>query len=199
VAAFQQARKETEACNAETLIARGVLELQARAIKGAVATRTRLADHREGLNGVALGRSGGRTVVAVVDALAEADVAWERMVEDGARTPRREAIGVQERRKIHLAALCAVGLRVGAELVSLLPVEAVEVVVTCELADATGGRPTSQPALQLLATGKALADHDWQTADAVSLAAALGARMDWSIETGFAPILVGDTALAKSA
>jgi hypothetical protein len=58
--------------------------------------------------------------------------------------------------------------------------------------------------MQLMMTDKAVASLDWKKGDAVTLATSLGARMDWSIERGFAPIrLIPMTSmgrpLAKSA
>ena len=71
----------------------------------------------------------------------------------------------------------------------MLPVEAIEVAVGCELPNPEGGgRPAPQPVLQLLMTAKALSELNWRKEDAVTLATSLGARMDWSIEQGCAPI-----------
>jgi hypothetical protein len=203
-AAFQKARRAVEALNSETLLARRLMELDAKAIKEAIALKTRLIELREGMNGAALAHPGGGRVLAIVDAIQEGDVAWERIVELEPRGQRREPIPALERRQLHLAAMCAAGLRVGAELVSLLPVEAVEIAVGCEMPDPNGGRPAPQPVMQLLMTDNAVAGLDWRKGDAVTLATSLGARMDWSIEKGFAPIrLIPLTAmgrpLAKSA
>ena len=149
--------------------------------------------------GVSLAQPGGGRIVALVDAIQEGDVPYERITDGDPRTARRELIPTGERRQIHLAALCAAGLRVGADLVSILPAEAVEVVVGCETAAPGGGRPLPpQPVIQLLMTARALIQHDWTKGDAVTLATKLGARMDWSIEKGFAPIrLVALSSMGK--
>jgi hypothetical protein len=186
--AFQKTFRAAQTYNAEALMARKVFELDPRAIRDAVALNTALAELSDGVNSIALAPPAQDRVVAVVDAIQEDDVPYERITDGDPHTARRELINPAERRQIHLAALSAAGLRVGAELVSVLPVEAVEVAVCCEIPDPAGERPTCQPVFQLLMTAKTMSDPDWKKADAVTLATTLGARMDWSIETGFAPI-----------
>lgn len=189
-AIFQQAYRQAQTHNAETFLARKLLELDPKAIRDTIALKTRLAEVRDGMNAVGLVLPGGGRIVGAAEAIPEVDIPHERITDVDPRLARREVISLVGRRQIHLAALCAVGLRVGAELVSVLPLEAVEVVVSCELPDAAGGRATLQPVLQLLMTRKALARPDWKTSDSITLATALGARMDWSIEKGFEPIRV---------
>lgn len=185
--AYLKSRQAAELYNAEAMIARRVLELEPKAIKEAVGLKTQLAELKDGMNALSLARPGPGRVVAMVEAIQDGDVPYERITEE-ARGARRELIPEAERRQIHLAALCALGLRVGAELVSVLPVQAVEVAIGCEMPNPQGGKPTPQPVLQLLMTVKALTELKWQKEDAVTLATTLGARMDWSIEKGFAPI-----------
>jgi hypothetical protein len=186
--AFQQAYRTAETYNAQALIARRLLELDAKAIKDAVALETRLIELRDGVNSIAVAQPGNGRLLALVDAIQEGDVPYERITEGDPRSARRELIPLAERRQLHLAALCAAALRVGAELVSVLPVEAVEVALGCEMPDPDGDRPTPQPVIQLLMTSKALGELQWMKEDAVTLATSLGARMDWAIESGFAPI-----------
>ena len=194
---FQKAYRAAEAYNAETWIARRLFELDPKAIKEAVALKTRLAELREGMNALGVALPGGGRLVAVVDAIQEGDVPHERVGEGDLRHRKRELIPLPDRRQIHLAAVCSVALRVGADLVALMPLEAVEVVVCCETAEG-GSRSEPKPVLQLLVTAKALSDPEWKKGDPVSLATSLGARMDWSIEQGFAPIrLVALSAMGR--
>jgi hypothetical protein len=188
--AYRQACVAIGTYNGEALIARKLLELDPKAVKDAIGLKTRLAELREGMNGLRIAVRGRTRVVALVEAIQEGDVAYERITDGDARSARRELISQADRRQIHLAALCALGLRVGAELVGALPVDDLEVVVACELPDPATGKPTSQPVLQLLMTAKALTELDWKKQDAVTLATKLGARVDWSIGQGFAPIKV---------
>lgn len=181
--AFQTAYRAAAAHNAEVLGVRKIFELDPKAIKDAVAAKTRLAELREPMNRFGVALPGGRRVIAFVEAIQEEDIPYVRLVEGG----RREAIPAAERRRMHLGALCSAGLRVGAELVALLPLDAVEVAVAVEL---VGGDP--QPVLQMLVTARALVEQPWTTADAVTLARGLGARMDWSLEAGFSPIRLVD-------
>jgi hypothetical protein len=78
------------------------------------------------------------------------------------------------------------------------------VVVHIEMLSDDRSRSIARPVLQLLMTVEALKDLDWKAGDAITLATSLGARMDWSIATGFAPISLVPLAnagepLAKSA
>jgi hypothetical protein len=186
--AYQQARRNAEIHNAEALIARKLVALEPKAIKDAVALKTRLLELRDGVNSIAFAQPGNGRLIALVDAIQEGDVPYERIADSDGRMSRRELIPLAERRQLHLAALCAAALRIGAELVSVIPVEAIEVAVGCEMPDPNGGRPTPRPVIQLLMTAKALGELKWMKEDAVTLATSLGARMDWSIERGFTPL-----------
>jgi hypothetical protein len=181
-ALFQKACRAAAAQNAEIIAARKLFELDPQAIRDAVAAKTRLAELREPMNRFGVALPGNGRVIAVVEAIQEGDVPHVRLTAGGVR----EAVAPAERRRIHLAALCSAGLRVGAELVALLPVDAVEVVVATEPAEAPRAEPL--PVLQMLVTAAALTEQPWDRAEAVALASALRARLDWSIETGFSPI-----------
>lgn len=184
---YQQAYRAAEMHNAEVLISRKLIDFDPKALKDAVALKSRLTELRDGVNSIALAMPGNGRVMALVEAIQEGDIAYERIVEVEPRA-RRELIPQAERRQIHLAALCAAALRIGAELVGVLPVEAVEVAVGCEMPDPNGGRPTPQPVLQVLVTARHLRELGWMKEDAVTLATSIGARLDWAIERGFAPI-----------
>ena len=181
--AYQTAYRAAAAHNAEVLATRQMLELNPKAIKDAVAAKTRLAELREPMNRFGVALPGGRRLVAFVEAIEEEDLPYSRLLEGG----RREIIAPAERRRMHLSALCSAGLRVGAELVALLPLDAVEVAVAC---DVGGGEPA--PVLQMLVTARSLNEQPWTSADAVTLVRALGARLDWSLEAGFQPIQLVD-------
>ena len=187
-AAFQQACHKVAIYNTEILAAQKLLDGDAIATREVITLNTRLAELSDGMNSLGLAAPEDDRLVAVVDAIEEDDVPYERITEGDLRTARREPLSLGGRRQIHLAALCATALRVGAELVSVLPEEAIEVVVHVDRPSADGGRPVPTPVLQLLMTTETLKDPDWKTADAITLAGKFGARMDWSIELGFRPI-----------
>lgn len=187
-AAFQQACARVALYNTEILAARKLLDGDAVAAREVITLNTRLAELRGSMNGLGLAVPEEHRLVAVVEAIEEDDVPYERVTSDDLRTARREPLSLAERRQIHLAALCALALRVGAELVGILPEPEIEVAILVDKPDGDGGRPTPRPVLQLLMTADALTRLDWKTGEAIALAASLGARMDWSIEKGFAPI-----------
>lgn len=195
--AFQKVYRAAAAYNAEALTARRLLELDPKAIKDAVAAKTRLSELREPMNGFGVALPGGRRVVAFVEAIQEGDIPYERVLVDERRARPRSPIPPAERRRLHLAAVCSAGLRVGADLVALLPVEAVEVVVSCEPSGSLRAEPA--PVLQMLVTAKSLTEQPWTKSDAISLARGLRARLDWAIDKGFAPIQLVNLTPARSA
>lgn len=189
LATFQQACTAVAIHNTEVLTARKLLDGDAIATREVITLNTRLAELRDGMNSLGLAVPDER-LVAVVEAIEEDDVPYERIRGSDPHSARREPIPLGERRQIHLAALCATALRVGAELVGVLPEEAIEVVVVVEMLGNDRIRSTPRPVLQLLMTTESLAKLDWKTGDAITLATSIGARMDWSIGTGFAPISI---------
>lgn len=185
-AGFQRACASVAIYNTEILTARKLLDGCAVTTREVITLNTRIADLRDGVNSLGIAVPDDR-LVAVVEGVDEDDVAYER-IRGSDHTARREPIPLGERRQIHLAALCAAALRVGAELVGVLPEEAIEVVVHIEMPSDDRMRTVPRPVLQLLMTVKDLSDLEWKTGDAITLATSLGVRMDWSIERGFAPI-----------
>lgn len=187
-AAYRQACAQAAHYNTETLTARRLLDGDAVAAREVITLNTKLSTLRRSMNGLGLAVPEEHRLIAVVEAIEEDDVPYERITPGDLRTARREPISLPERRQIHLAALCALALRVGADLTALLPEPEIEVVMLADQRCHDSGRPRPRPLLQLLMTADALKRPDWKTADAVTLATALDARMDWSIEKGFAPI-----------
>jgi hypothetical protein len=187
-AAYQQACAQVAHYNTEILTARKLLEGDAVAAREVITLSTRLAELRGSMNSLGLAVPEEHRLVAVVEAIEEDDVPYERLTSGDLRTARREPLPLAERRQIHLAAICALALRVGAEVVGVMPEPEIEVVVLVDKPCDDRGRPTPQPVLQLLMTADLLSSADWKTTDAITLAAKLGARMDWSIENGFAAI-----------
>jgi hypothetical protein len=203
-AAFNQACTAVAVHNTEVLTARKLIEGDAGTTREVITLNTRLAELRDGMNSLGLAVPEEDRLVAVVEAIEEDDVPYERIKGADPHSARREPIPLGERRQIHLAALCATALRVGAELIGVLVEEAIEVVVHVEMLSDDRTQSLHRPVLQLLMTTEALKTLDWKTGDAITLATSLGARMDWSIERGFAPISIAPLAnqvppLAKSA
>ena len=187
-AAYQQACARVALHNTEILTARKLLDGDAVAAREVITLNTGLTGLKASMNGLGLAAPEEHRLVAVVEAIEEADVPYERLTSGDLRTARREPLSLAERRQIHLAALCALALRVGVELVAVLPEPEIEVAVLVDMLCEDRGRPTPQAVLQLLMTPDALTRQDWKSSDAITLAATLGARMDWSVEQGFAPI-----------
>lgn len=187
-AAFQQACAAVAIHNTEILTARKLLDGDAVATREVITRNTRIAELRDGMNSLGLAAPEEDRLVAVIEAIEEDDIPYERITDGDPRTARREPLSLAGRRQIHLATLCATALRVGAELVGVLPEPAIEVVVHVDMPPTGGGRPVPTAVLQLLMTVDALTSLDWKAGDAITLASSLGVRMDWSIDRGFAPI-----------
>lgn len=181
-AEYRKALRVVEAENSQIILAHKLLQLDAHAIRDAIVRSSKLAELNEVMNGVGVALPGNGRVVAVVDGLQLDDMPLEQATHGGRRAP----MPAEARRRLHLANVCATALRAGAEFISVLPLGAIEIVVECDQGAAQRG--PREPVLQLLMTSAHLAQLDWKCGDPVRLAASIGARLDWSLEKGFAPI-----------
>lgn len=93
--------------------------------------------------------------------------------------------------ELHRDNICSSALRVAVEFLKAMPIEAVEVVVHCDLLDRASGHILPQPVLYARITAQALATVNLPLAEPAALAERLGAHFDWSKREGFRPINLG--------
>jgi hypothetical protein len=173
-----------EAHNDETRHARRMLAFDPHALQEAVAA-SGLADLHDSLNSLNLARPEPARVVVVADVIQEQDIPNERITSASSRDARRELMADMERRRLHVRAVSAVALRVGAELVGLLPVEQLEVIVLCEVGD-DSGEVGPAPILRFRISREQVQRLNWAE-EASGLLRALAPQADWRFERGFRP------------
>lgn len=90
--------------------------------------------------------------------------------------------------QLHGANVCAAALRFAVEMLGFLPLDEVEVVTHCDLRNPSTGLFERHPILQLKLTHIQAASTPFERAEPIALAAQLGAKMNWSVQSGFQPI-----------
>jgi hypothetical protein len=189
---YAQAKRNAEVHNLDVNLAPAVLALDMEALKAHAPTAVLAAV----LEGFAVAMPSPGRLVAYVDAL-EFDALPDEAVEIG-ETGRSvyRALTFAARQEIHLANVCAVSLRIAAETLAAVPVDMVEVVVRCFLPDGRG-EVEQYPILYAKVPHVALKAMDLRRLDPVATITALGARIDWEIARGFAPIRIDDLNLTS--
>lgn len=92
------------------------------------------------------------------------------------------------RHQLHGANVCASALRFAVEMLGFLPLDQVEVIVHGDLRDSGTGLFERHPILHLTLTHQQAAATPFGPVDPMTLAAKLGARINWTIQQGFGPI-----------
>lgn len=194
-AAYEKARKAAEAHNTDVQAAAGVLALDINAIEMTLKANIDRDTIGMALEGFAVMQaSPGRFIVFIdgheLDAMPD---------ETCAMMPSGEAafapLPMPNIRELHLSNICSISLRVGVEVLATVGVEAVEVVTRCHL-PRPGQKETEQaPVLYVKIPHAALSRMDLRKLEPVSTVTALGGRLDWDVERGFAPIKIDDLRL----
>jgi hypothetical protein len=100
-------------------------------------------------------------------------------------------LSASERCEMHLANICAATLRVGVEVMSVAPVDGIDVVTRCHLPNGAGEHE-QHPVVHVRLTHQAMKAMDLRRLEPVSTITALGGRLDWEIDRGFGPIRIDD-------
>jgi hypothetical protein len=93
-----------------------------------------------------------------------------------------------KRQELHRDAVCSAAVRVAIEFLNALPIDAVEVLMLCDLLDRGTGHIEPAAVLHLRTTAQALGTLNLVRADAVALVERLGGHLDWSKREGFRAI-----------
>jgi hypothetical protein len=193
---YGRAKRNADLHNLDVALAEPVAALDFGAIETALKAHIparELAPILEGL-GVDM-PSAGRLVVHVdvleLDALPDESV----RLNDAGRSVHA-LLTPTARREMHLANVCSVVLRVGLEVMAVVPIERLDLLARCALPGAKdGGEAEHHPILHVRLGHEALKAMDLRRLEPVSTVAALGARLDWEIGRGFAPIPIEDLKL----
>ncbi len=195
--AYRKAWREAQAHNQEIDFACKLAELDMRAINESLADHTSLNQaygtvERFRFCSPAKGRF--QIMIEALDLSAMPAEEAERLPQ-GRAVFRPAPLG--RRHQMQGANVCASALRFAVELLGLLPLDAVEVVVHGDIRDPATGLFERHPILQMTLTHTQAAATPFEKADPMALAAQLGARVNWTIQGGFAPIkLTGQPAEA---
>lgn len=172
----------------EILLARDIVALKSGAMLDAVSAHAKLDEAAiEAVNVLALD---GRVIV-VVDALELEDMPSHSVSLLQSGKMSRKPLAPGKILELHRDNICAAAVRVAAEFLRVLPVEAVEVLMETDLLDRGSGHIVAQPVLYARVTAQALASVNLALADPTPLAERLGAHFDWSRRDGFRPLNLG--------
>ena len=163
-------------------------------IGAALEAHLRVDELRPILEGVAIDMSPSGKLVVHVDVL-ELDALPDESVglsEAGRSVHAR--LPPTMRHELHLANVCSVILRVAVEVMAVTPIESIEVLGRCIPPSADVADP--EPILYVRVSHKALSAMDLRRLEPVSTITALGGRISWDIQHGFAAIPIDDLELS---
>ena len=172
----------------EITFARGVVGLKAKALLAAVSAYGKFDECAiEGVNILAIE---GRVIV-VVDALELEDMPTHSVTLLQSGKMSRKPLATGKILELHRDNVCAAAVRVAAEFLRILPIEAVEVLMQPDLLDRGNGHISPQPVLYARITAQALQSMNLEMADPTPLADRLGAHFDWNRRDGFRALNLG--------
>ena len=185
---YRKAWREAQAHNAEIDYACKLAELDMRTINESLAEHTRLSEVYSAVERFRFVSPAKGHLQIMIEAL---DLS-AMPAEEAERLPQGRAMfrpaPLGRRHQMQGANVCAVALRFAVEMLGFLPLDAVEVVVHGDLRDPQTGLFERHPILQFTLTHTQAASAPFERADPMALAAQLGARVNWTIQGGFAPI-----------
>lgn len=148
------------------------------------------------VDGVSILKIGSR-LVALVDALELEDMPTQSvsLLQSGRASVKQ--LSKTRLLEIYRDNICSSAIRVAAEVLKAVPIDAIEVVMQPDLLDRGSGHITPQPVLYARITAQALSSVNLLSADATPLAERLGAHFDWSRRDGFRPIRPADFGLPQ--
>lgn len=195
-AEFQTARRVAETHNLEVHLTKRLLALDIPTLDKALPTRTRLAELGDLWEGVNLASPGRGWLTATVGGLALEDMPDETIFVTPEGQSLFKPLSALERHTLHREYVCALALRVMAELMTALPVEGVEVVVECDIPDGAGDY--DRPRILIVkAPRQVFAPLKVDALEPLAVVAQLDGRMQWAPDTGFASLDTGATEEAE--
>lgn len=196
--AYRAAWKAAQAQNAEIDFACKLAELDLRTINDALGEHTTLSSAFGAVRRYRFSTPAKGRFQIQLEAHDLADLPCE----EAERQPGGRAVfrpmPMGRRHQLHGANVCAAALRFATEMLGVLPLDQVEVVVHGDLRDRQTGLFVRHPILQMTLTHAQATAAPFASAEPMSLAAQLGARINWTIQTGFGPIPLAEEPLAAA-
>jgi hypothetical protein len=188
---YAQAKRNAERHNLDVNVAASVLALDVNGIETALMAHVPIAELALLLEGLGIHMPSPGRLVVYVDAM-EIDAMPDEAVAIGENGRSVYVpLSATARCEMHLANVCAATLRAGLEVMSVVPVQQVDVVTRCFLPTASG-ELEQYPVAHVRLPHEALKAMDLRRLEPVSTVTALGGRLDWEIGRGFAPIRIDD-------
>lgn len=191
---FAQAKHNAEVHNLDVNLAGSIMALNLNAIETALKAHLPIKLLNQILEGFAVTMPTPGRMVIYIDGL-ELDAIPDESVdigEEGKSVYR--PLPPSLRYEMHLANICAATLRVGLEVMQVVPLDAVDILTRCMLPKASGD-VSQYPVMHVNLPHHALKAMDMRRLEPVSTITALGGRIDWEAARGFAPIPIGDLKL----
>ncbi|MDP3854753.1 hypothetical protein [Phenylobacterium sp.] len=191
---YARAKRAADVHNLDVGLAAAVLALDIGAIEQALKAHIPAAEFTPILEGLGVHMPAPGKLVVYVDCL-EYDAIPDEAVEIG-DTGRAVFVALppEVRQEMHLANVCATTLRVAVEVLAVVPLDMIDVVARCFLVKGRGEAEQS-PVVHVKVTHQALKAMDLRRLEPVSSITALGGRIDWEVERGFAEIRIDDLKL----
>ncbi len=194
---YARAKRAADVHNLDVSIAAGVLALDISAIEQALKAHVPAAELAPVLEGLGIHMPSPGRLVVYLDAL-EFDAIPDEAVElDDKGRSAYVALPPEVRQEMHLACVCSATLRVAAEVMTVTPLDVIDVVARSFLPTARGD-VEQQPVIHVKVPHQALKAMDLRRLEPVSTITALGGRIDWESGRGFAAIRIDDLKLTAS-
>lgn len=195
-ALYAEARRAAETHNLDIKLAPGMLALDPETIDTALQAHVPVGELAPVLEGMQISSPSHGKLTLYLDYLELDAMPDETCVagEDG--KPVFAPMPATQRHEIHLLNACSATLRAVVEVMSVAPVDTVEVLGRCHLFNPVLGELEPFPVLHLKAPHEALVRMDLRRLEPVSAVTALGGRIDWEISRGMAPIRTDDLTVA---
>lgn len=192
---YSQAKRNAELHNLDLSLATAIMAWDFNAIEAALKAHVPVQDLAGIIEGLGVDMpTPGRLVVHLdvleLDAMPDESVA---LTEAGKSV--HSPLSSAARREMHLANVCSAVLRVGVEVLSVVPIEKIDLLARGFLPGKTADGFEQHPILHVRLSHEALRQMDLRRLEPVSTVSALGARISWEIERGFAPIPIEDLKL----
>lgn len=192
---FARAKRNAELHNLDVELAERMMALNIEAIETALKAHMPAAELAPVLEGLGVDMPVAGKLVVHLDVL-ELDAMPDESVglNDNGRSVHAY-LSTAARREMHLANVCSAVLRTGVEVLSVVPIDQIEILARGFLPGKTRDGLEQHPILHVRLTHEALRAMDLRRLEPVSTVTALGARISWEIDRGFGPIPIADLKL----
>lgn len=193
---FARAKRNAELHNLDLELAETMMALELGSIERALKAHLSAEELTPILEGLGVDMPAPGKLVVHLDVLELDAMPDERVgLNENGRSVHAYMSGA-ERREMHLANVCAVVLRIGVEVLSVVPIDKVEILARCFLPGGAGRDALDQhPILHVSLSHEAVRAMDLRRMEPVSTVTSLGARISWEIDRGFSPIPINDLKL----